>query len=96
MDDIINNMRPAVKRAGIPDTRDNCWDMFMFMLAWSRRVGDIGISFRFPPGTLVTGFNFRYPEFDFAIPTLLRQRHEDTLATSKHMNTIGRNIWNTY
>ena len=29
MDDIINNMRPAVKRAGLPDTRDNCWDMFI-------------------------------------------------------------------
>ena len=29
MDDIINNMRPPVKRAGLPDTRDNCWDMFI-------------------------------------------------------------------
>ena len=29
MDDIINNMRPAVKRAGLPDTRDNCWDTFI-------------------------------------------------------------------
>ena len=29
MDDIINNVRPAVKRAGLPDTRDNCWDMFI-------------------------------------------------------------------
>ena len=29
MDDIINNVRPIVKRAGIPDTRDNCWDMFI-------------------------------------------------------------------
>ena len=26
MDDIINAIRPAVKRSGIPDTRDNCWD----------------------------------------------------------------------
>ena len=29
MDDIINNMRPVVKRAGLPDTRDNCWDAFI-------------------------------------------------------------------
>ena len=29
MDDIINNVRPMVKRAGLPDTRDNCWDMFI-------------------------------------------------------------------
>jgi len=29
MDDIINNMRPIVKRAGLPDTRDNCWDAFI-------------------------------------------------------------------
>merc|ERR550514_1163558 len=29
MDDIINAVRPIVKRAGIPDTRDNCWDMFI-------------------------------------------------------------------
>ena len=26
MDDIINAVRPAVKRNGVPDTRDNCWD----------------------------------------------------------------------
>ena len=29
MDDIINAIRPAVKRSGIPDTRDNCWDYFI-------------------------------------------------------------------
>ena len=29
MDDIINAVRPAVKRSGIPDTRDNCWDYFI-------------------------------------------------------------------
>ena len=29
MDDIINAVRPLVKRAGLPDTRDNCWDMFI-------------------------------------------------------------------
>ena len=29
MDDIINNVRPLVKRAGLADTRDNCWDMFI-------------------------------------------------------------------
>jgi hypothetical protein len=32
MDDIINNVRPMVKRAGLPDTRDNCWDMFINMV----------------------------------------------------------------
>ena len=50
----------------------------------------------FSPGTLVTGFNFRYPESKIAIPTLLHQWHEDTLATSKHMNTIGGNVWIHY
>jgi dynein heavy chain len=29
MDDIINNVRPIVKRNGLPDTRDNCWDCFI-------------------------------------------------------------------
>jgi len=29
MDDIINAVRPGVKRSGIPDTRDNCWDFFI-------------------------------------------------------------------
>jgi len=29
MDEIINGVRPLVKRAGLPDTRDNCWDMFI-------------------------------------------------------------------
>ena len=29
MDDIIDDIRPTVKRAGLPDTRDNCWDMFI-------------------------------------------------------------------
>ena len=29
MDDIINAVRPAVKRSGILDTRDNCWDYFI-------------------------------------------------------------------
>ena len=29
MDDIINAVRPIVKRSGIPDTRDNCWDAFI-------------------------------------------------------------------
>ena len=28
-DDIINAVRPLVKRAGLADTRDNCWDMFI-------------------------------------------------------------------
>jgi dynein heavy chain len=28
-DDIINNVRPAVKRAGLPDTRSSCWDYFI-------------------------------------------------------------------
>merc|ERR1719453_1626840 len=28
-DDIINAVRPNVKRSGIPDTRDNCWDFFI-------------------------------------------------------------------
>ena len=28
-DDIINAVRPAVKRSGIVDTRDNCWDYFI-------------------------------------------------------------------
>mmetsp|Transcript_34548 Transcript_34548/g.103510 ORF Transcript_34548/g.103510 Transcript_34548/m.103510 type:complete len:2592 (+) Transcript_34548:5875-13650(+) len=29
MDDIINGVRPAVKRAGLPDTRSSCWDYFI-------------------------------------------------------------------
>eukprot|EP00965_Chrysotila_dentata_P014697 486605-Pleurochrysis_carterae.AAC.1 len=29
MDDIINGIRPSVKRAGLPDTRSSCWDYFI-------------------------------------------------------------------
>ena len=29
MDDIINGVRPAVKRAGLADTRSSCWDYFI-------------------------------------------------------------------
>jgi dynein heavy chain len=29
MDDIINSVRPAVKRAGLADTRGSCWDYFI-------------------------------------------------------------------